>query len=550
MEKYSINIGDVEVEFAKSETQIAVRPKSGADGAMQAELEALAQRQSVQSRKQLGDFEIIEIEADRKTVEKERDILRRASSVSQEVAVYHTSNDNVPFIPEGTIYLEFVDSVPDAERQKIIDKFKLQLIEAESDGALTVRVTQSDEDAVGVSAKLIKEKSVSIAEPDLATPGELRALSLPADALMDRQWHLLNTGTHGGQSVGFKKGADARVIDAWKLLGNLGDPNVVIGVIDDGFDLSHPDLATKAIHPWDFTRQSNDVSPVPNLHNQSFGDWHGTACAGVATASAGYGDVVGAAPAAKFIPVRWGPNLAPKGVAQWFDHMTNNGAWVLSCSWGAAAAYFPLHTRISKAITRCAQLGRSGKGTVVLFAAGNSNRDVNDPPNSLDGFAIHPDVIAVAASTSRDEKAHYSNFGDEISVCAPSSGMGGWGIVTSDVRGTYVDANGVQRHMGYSVGDYDFSFGGTSSACPLAAGVAALVLGANPELTAAETRRVLESTARKIGGAGAYDADGHSPVFGYGCVDAASAVKEAINLASAIGASPNQKSPKVAKEIG
>ncbi|WP_411353109.1 S8 family serine peptidase (plasmid) [Leisingera aquaemixtae] len=84
--------------------------------------------------------------------------------------------------------------------------------------------------------------------------------------------------------------------------------------------------------------------------------------------------------------------------------------------------------------------------------------------------------------------------------------------------------------MGYSAGDYDFSFGGTSSACPLAAGVVALALGANPDLTAAETRRIVEETARKIGSQDDYNSDGHSRFFGVGCIDAAAAVAQALAL--------------------
>lgn len=530
MEKYSLNIGGTEVEFEKSETQIAVRPSTGAGQALEVELEALARRQPVQRREPLGTFEIIEIDADEDTVTEERDILRRAASVGEEVAVYHTSDDRVPFVPEGTIYVEFKPESSTDARQAIIDKYGLELVEAEPDGALTVRTTQVDEDAVGVSSKLLGEDAISIAEPDLATPGKLKTFHIPADELLDRQWHLRNTGLHVGQTVGYKQGADARVIEAWETLGDLGNPNVVIGVIDDGFDLSHPDLASKAIHPWDFTRQSNDVSPVPNLGDQRKGDWHGTACAGVAAASAGHGDIVGAAPEARLIPVRWGPSLEPRGVAKWFDHMTTNGAWIVSCSWGAAAAVFHLQSRIRKAIARCARDGRSGKGAIIVFAAGNSNRDINDPPNSVDGFAIHPDVIAVAASTSRDDRANYSNFGKEISVCAPSSGSGGWGIVTSDVRGTYIDAHGISRPMGYSAGDYDFSFGGTSSSCPLVAGVIALILGANPDLGGKDVREIIQETARKIGDPADYDADGHSRAYGYGCVDAAAAATRALQL--------------------
>ncbi|WP_171177830.1 S8 family serine peptidase [Ruegeria sp. HKCCD8929] len=527
MTKYSLTIGGTKIEFRQSNQQVAVRSRMGVEREFENEVAAFANSHDAQRLGPLGEFEIIELGSQQERISNVRDQLRRLGSIGYEVAVYHSSDDGVPFVPEGTIYVEFDEIASEEQRQLVIDKFRLQLVEAEPDGSLTVRVTGAD-DAVRVSADMQKEDVVQLAEPDLVTPAALKGFELPQDSLLNRQWHLKNTGMHGGQSIGYVAGADARVVEAWTELSSLGSQNVVIGVIDDGFDLSHPDFATKIIHPWDFTRQSNDVSPVPNLFDQRLGGWHGTACAGVATAKAGHGDVIGAAPAAQLIPVRWGPNLnpnGPRGVAKWFDHMTEKGAWVLSCSWGAAAAYYPLPTRTSKAIARCAKNGRAGKGTIILFAAGNSNRDINNPPISLDGFATHPDVIAVAASTSRDEKSHYSNFGDEISICAPSSGSGGWGIVTSDVTGTYIDANGVSRPMGYAAGDYTFEFGGTSSACPLAAGVAALVVGSNPDLTASEVREILESSARKIGDPSDYDANGHSRLFGFGCIDAAGAVK-------------------------
>ena len=143
--------------------------------------------------------------------------------------------------------------------------------------------------------------------------------------------------------------------------------------------------------------------------------------------------------------------------------------------------------------------GRNGLGCVIVFAAGNSNHDINDPDGgTVDGFATHPDVIAVAACNSRDERSNYSNFGKEISLCAPSSGMGGRGILTSDVRGTF-QFHGVTYEAGYEAGDYTRTFGGTSSATPLVAGICALLLSVNPALTAKQVKEILESTARRIG---------------------------------------------------
>jgi subtilisin family serine protease len=117
-----------------------------------------------------------------------------------------------------------------------------------------------------------------------------------------------------------------------------------------------------------------------------------------------------------------------------------------------------------------------------------------------------------------DIRSPYSNFGATISVCAPSSGAGGWGILTADVTGVSV-INGISMPLGYADGDYDFDFGGTSSACPLVAGVCALVLTINPSLTAAEVKSILQQSARKIGAPEDY-VQGHSRFFGHGCVDA------------------------------
>lgn len=162
----------------------------------------------------------------------------------------------------------------------------------------------------------------------------------------------------------------------------------------------------------------------------------------------------------------------------------------------------------------------------VLFAAGNANVSINDATH-LNGFATHPLVIAVASSNSLDQRSDYSNFGAEIALCAPSSGGAGRAIITADVTGTCVDGNGVTRPRGYAEGDYYRFFKGTSSACALAAGVCALVLSAAPELGVAQLRGILQQTARRIGSPTDYGPDGHSDLFGFGCIDAAAAVAAA-----------------------
>ncbi len=173
----------------------------------------------------------------------------------------------------------------------------------------------------------------------------------------------------------------------------------------------------------------------------------------------------------------------------------------------------PIPLIVKAAIDQAVEKGRKGRGCVIFFAAGNGDESVE-----LDGYASYPKVIAVAATTDQDRRAWYSDYGKAISVAAPSSG-GRNGIWTTDVRG----------RRGYNPrGDWTGEFGGTSAACPLVAGVAALVLSANPKLTAQEVRQLLEATADKVDPKGGrYDASGWSPWYGYGRVNALRAVREA-----------------------
>jgi len=156
-------------------------------------------------------------------------------------------------------------------------------------------------------------------------------------------------------------------------------------------------------------------------------------------------------------------------------------------------------------------------GTVITWAAGNGNESVGS-----DGYASYATTVAVAAYNDQDRKSWYSDYGDAIDVAAPSSGGLSSGIVTTvpsagSSYGTVFTGVAGER--------YTKAFGGTSSAAPTTAGLAGLVISANPLLTAAQVRQILRDTARKLDRLNAgYDADGHSMFYGYGAIDAYAAV--------------------------
>lgn len=527
-EQYSFRFGQGGLSFRKSATLKAVVASAGQGRSLDSVLSSVTRRVSGARLGRLGRFELVEVGADSALASLESDRLERSPAVREMASVYYSSDDEVPFVPEATITVRFRDDAAPEDIEALVVANRLSHVGMTRDGSYVMAVPPGPDDAVEIAARLQDSPLVALSQPDMVTPVEWSNF-LPDDALLKRQWHLENLGNHNNISINYKAGADARVLAAWKELGNLGDPKVVVGVIDDGFDLLHPDLADKAVSPRDFLRGGTDVSPEPDLFSPDAGDWHGTPCAGVAVGRAAGGDTVGAAPNASLMPVRMQKSLSPHEVAKWFDYMTDNGAWVVSCSWNAKAADYALPDPIARAISRCARDGRGGKGCVIVFAAGNEDRDVNDPPNSRNGFAIHPDVLAVSACTSRDERSDYSCFGREIAVAAPSNGSGGWRITTIDVTGNYTDGHGITRPLGYEPDAYTHNFRGTSSACPLVAGVCALVLSANPDLTAPDVRDLIRRTARTIGPLEHY-VNGHSIHYGHGCVNAEAAVKEAKRL--------------------
>lgn len=398
-----------------------------------------------------------------------------------------------------------------------------------------------------VANTLMANSAVLSAEPNAIL--QVQNFYRPRDGFYSSQWYLQNSG-----GSGYAAGSHIDVEKAWDI--TRGDRAIVVAIADDGFDLNHPDFQGdgKIVSPKDF--KDRDLTPLPGTRDDS----HGTCCAGVAIAEENGSGVVGVAPRCALMPIRTTGYLDDQAVEDLFDWCVARGAAVISCSWGPSAVYFPLSTRQRAALGRAATQGRNGKGCVIVFAAGNANRPVNGTVNErgwpnnalsgptewLSGFAAHPDVIAVSASTSLNRKAAYSNWGDHISVCAPSNNAppGVWlpetgailtpPEVTVNLPGAGVFTTDRLGSAGYSSTDFTGDFGGTSSACPVVAGVAALVLSANPALTAREVKQILESTADKIidNNAdpqlglryGTYNSQGFSRWFGYGKVNAYKAV--------------------------
>ena len=343
--------------------------------------------------------------------------------------------------------------------------------------------------------------------------------SAPNDENFTQQWHLENTGQTWGTV-----GEDANVTGVWDYFTGTG---ITISVVDDGLDKDHPDISPNysPTHSYDWC--NNDADPSPSSWNG-----HGTAAGGVAAAA---GDNTIHVAGAAYDATIAGSTL----IACWAGDATEANALsyhqndidIYTNSWGPSdngqtlEAPGPLTLA---AMEDDVYNGRNGYGNIITWAAGNG-LDNNDNVN-YDGYASSRYAIAVAAITHYGEQSYYSEPGASILIAAHSNGDGE-GITTTDIHD---DPNNSSDDAGYDNGNVTHTFGGTSSATPLAAGVIALILDANENLTWRDIQHVLVQSARKndasdsswgINGAN-HDV---SHKYGFGAIDAGAAVALAQN---------------------
>jgi len=425
-------------------------------------------------------------------------------------------------------------------------KYNLNKIEEYVDDQLICVFAQKPgnwDNPIDVANKIENEKGVEIAEPNLVhrLVNSDTTLPRPGDNFFVKQWQL---ETDNQPNV--SPNADVNAREAWNRLNGGGDPNVVIAVVDFGFDLTHPDLINKLVNinldPFDFVdRNGGPKFPKPQIADHD----HGTSCAGIAVAEKNGAGVVGIAFGCSLLPVCCPDSLETTDLCRVFRAIRHK-ADVISCSFAPEFGTTAMSRTLERLIEKISKSeGRRNNGCVVCFAAGNANLPldevVNNPTVFVDGqfqqitfadrvinqYASHKDVIAVAASTAKNKKALYSNWGKEIWVCAPSDDVKGNGTLIGPRIAT-------TSSMGNLGNLYTDEFGGTSSAAPLVAGIAALVRSANPSLTAKEVKDIIKETADPIDSdnreAGKYDNNGHSIWYGYGKVNAGKAVERALEL--------------------
>jgi serine protease len=425
------------------------------------------------------------------------------------VPQFHAAEKATAFIDQtDRLIVKYKDSEPNGkgaarvaalgkDRMAVIERagqqfgLSMKLMHATATGAHVMKLNKkmSVDEVAALARELVeRDPAVEYAEPDRI----LRKMFTPNDPRYTEQWHYFET--NGG----------LRLNTAWDKATGTG---VNVAVIDTGYR-PHADLSGKFVQGYDFIsdafiandgggRDSDAQDPGDAIVAGECGSgqptqdqsssWHGTHVAGTIAAATNNGvGVAGVAYNAKVVPVRvlgkcggytsdiadaiiWASGGTVSGVPA-----NANKARVINMSLGGGGA--------CDATSQSAINSARSRGTVVIVAAGNENMNAsNSNPANCAG------VVTVAATNRSGGRAWYSNYGTVVDVAAPGGD-------------TSVTANGILSTLnsgttGPVADNYAF-FQGTSMATPHVAGVAALMLSKNLNLTPDEIESKLKSTAR------------------------------------------------------
>ncbi len=403
----------------------------------------------------------------------------------------------------------------------LLDRYSLRVIEKVPYGENTYVLEVVEEGllkSLEMANRIYENEAVEFCTPMIRR--RLVKHFTPNDPLYLQQYYLNNSGQEPSSVVG----NDLNTAPAWDSSTGSG---VTIGIVDDGVQYTHPDLAAHTRTDIDIDVIGNDNDPVP----QPLGvETHGTSVAGIAAA---IGDnntgMTGVAFDATLVGIRLITDLGTidSEEAKALSHQSNpenssDRIDILNNSWGPVDGMLRGPGSLTRmAVENAIQNGRGGLGSIFVWSGGNAGCEGDR--TDFNGYANSRFGIAVASSQAGGEHSDYSEPGACILVNAPSDDQ------CSGVPRLYGLIATTHVGFGEVLGDYEKTFGGTSAAAPMVSGVLALILEANPNLTWRDVKHVLVETAAQISPDDtSWNTNGvgkpFSHLLGFGRVNAASAV--------------------------
>jgi subtilisin family serine protease len=404
-------------------------------------------------------------------------VVNKAAAVPVDPAVVRTALNEV-----------IVQLAPGSDQAAFAKAYNLTLTYSYKSDANTFVFTSTDKIGTAMTA-MAGDARVQSAQQNYQTVREKNAFT-PDDPLyfptggFNGQWHLNNSLTPSRPHV--------NVVGAWNR--DLTGQGVIIGIVDDGVEPDHVDMAANfnSTHTFDFL--ANQATQVFNN-----ADRHGMSTSGVAAARGGNGiGVTGAAPFAQVASMKVFTGTTAGTDAEFADAVMyhssggNTSVTIKNHSYGIPTPF------IDNTIESQAYSTSAAAGTVHVVSAGNDRASIGADANKKMAQA-NPDVITVAALGYNGVFSNYSNYGANITVTAPSNrtdvSAAGNSISTTDRTGNRGYNTNSSGSSNYSDRDYTNNFGGTSSSAPLVAGIMALGKQANPNMDVRLAKHILARTS-------------------------------------------------------
>ncbi|MEZ5345826.1 MAG: S8 family serine peptidase [Pyrinomonadaceae bacterium] len=325
----------------------------------------------------------------------------------------------------------------------------------------------------------LSDPSAPPAAKDLLMREKDEQSSVPNDPMFEEQWALSNSGQNGG-----KENADIGALKAW--LKTQGSEDVVVAVLDSGVDYAHQDLVENIwFRPDSVPAYEDDELGViddktgynadSNTGDPMDQNGHGTHCAGIIGASGNNGKgISGVNWKVQIMPLKFmgsGGFGTTKNAIEAINYAIDRkkagvNVRVINASWGS--------TMYSKALEDAIRAAGE-QGILFIAAAGNNSTDNDKRPHYPSNYDL-PNVISVAALDRGDGLASFSNYGAKtVHIAAP-----GKDILSTWLNDQYREASG------------------TSMATPQVAGVAALIIANQPDITVTELRKQLLNSVDKL----------------------------------------------------
>jgi subtilisin family serine protease/subtilisin-like proprotein convertase family protein len=487
------------------------------------------------SEKRNGKYDVIVIELNNKALERQNELNEKLSKFNsiEHIGKCFKYNDKVLHFSIGEVIVKFKNNVTLSAVNNLCKIFKSEIVTKldEFGNTYLIKLNDSTSDNVfDLANKFSLTDFTEFAHPNFLRTGmllnvpidddlhkkykervkqnsknnsnELGYSYIPNDTMVPRMWHLNNTGNNIPDGIVGSPGCDMNMFNAWEL--SKGNPNVMISITDTGIDTNHIDLRPNLCDRrfW-YDAYDNDQTPFDEYY-------HGTGVSGASSAAGNnIAGTAGVAFLSQIMPVRvFGPYpqafttdlILAKGLNWSWKH----GASVINCSWGGGIP----GSLITFAIQNAVNYGRSGRGCVIAGGSGNGDTNIVIYPASM------PEVIGVGGLSpcfQRKSKTSCDNIG----------GVQNWGACYGEgmelvAPCTYIGTTEL-------FGGWCICGNGTSSSSPLAAGVAALIISRNVNLSGDSVKMIMEKYARKVGSYNYNIPKEHgmwNEEMGYGMIDA------------------------------